>query len=171
MYFVWCFRKEENLMRSRFVRFLVVGFVTGIALLSLSLGVLIQKGDVKAVPPAHADGSIDPVGQWNLTVTFTATGAQQPSTLKFGKNGSLVNYTPGPGTGTWWMTSSNQFQYTFTEKILDNQGNQIAYVYVQQQATLSADGTTYTASGQGTVYAMDGTVLAVNQTTTQATAS
>ena len=156
-------------MRSRFVRFLVVGFVTGIALLSLSLGVLIQKGDVKAVPPAHADGSIDPVGQWNLTVTFTATGAQQPSTLKFGKNGSLVNYTPGPGTGTWWMTSSNQFQYTFTEKILDNQGNQIAYVYVQQQATLSADGTTYTASGQGTVHAMDGTVLAVNQTTTQAT--
>ena len=95
--------------------------------------------------------------------------SSEPSTLKFNNNGKLVNYTPGPGTGTWWMTSSKQFQYTFTEKILDSQGNQIAYVYVQQQATLSADGTTYTASGQGTVHAMDGTVLAVNQTTTQAT--
>ncbi len=156
-------------MRSRFVRFLMVGFVTGIALLSLSLGVLVQKGDVKAVPPAHAAGSINPVGKWNLIVTFTATGAQQPSTLKFDHDGGLVNYTPGPGTGTWWMTSSNQFQYTFTEQILDNLGNQIAYVYVEQQATLSADKTTYTASGQGTVHAMDGTVLAVNQTTTQAT--
>ncbi len=156
-------------MRSRFVRFLVVDFVTGIVLLSLSLGVPVHKGDLKPLLPAHAAGSINPVGQWNLTVAFTATGAQQPSTLKFGKGGRLINYTPGPGTGTWWMTSSNQFQYTFTEKILDHQGNQIAYVYVQQQATLSADGTTYTATGQGTVHAMDGTVLAVNQTTTQAT--
>ncbi len=77
--------------------------------------------------------------------------------------------TPGPGTGTWSMTSSNQFQYTFTEEILDSQGTPICYVDVQQQATLSADGSTYTAFGQGMVYAMDGSALAVNPTTTQAT--
>jgi hypothetical protein len=65
------------------------------------------------------------------------------------------------------MISSNQFQYQFVEQIFDSQGNQIGYVDVQQ-ATLSADGTIYTASGQGTVHAMDGTILAVNQTKTQA---
>lgn len=159
-------------MRSRFVRFLVVGFVTGIALLSLSLGALVHQGDVKPISRAYADSPLNPNGQWNLIVTFMDTGAQSPSTFKLNGGptwGILVNYTPGPGMGIWRMTSSNQFQYIFIEKILDNQGNQIAYVDVQQKATLSADGNTYTASGQGTVYAMDGTLLAVNQTTTQAT--
>src|SRR5438270_3900928 len=84
-------------------------------------------------------------------------GSQSPSSLRFTPGGTVINYTPGPGTGTWSMISSNQFQYQFEEQIFDSQGNQIGYVDVQQ-ATLSADGTIYTASGQGTVHAMDGTI-------------
>jgi len=155
-------------MRSRFVRFLAFSLVTGIALLGIGVGAVVHQGGTQLISQAHAESGPSPVGRWNLTVTFP-DGSQSPSTLRFDRDGTLINYTPGPGTGTWSMTSSNQFQYQFREQIYDKLGNQVAYVYVQQQATLSADGTTYTAFGQGTVHAMDGSALAVNQTTTLAT--
>jgi hypothetical protein len=161
-------RKEGSLMRSRLVRFLAFSLVTGIALLGIGFGVVGHQGSTQTISQVHAKKALGPVGPWNLTVTFP-DGSQSPSSLRLNPDGTLVNYTPGPGTGTWSMTSSNQFQYQFEEQIDDNQGNEVAYVDVQQQATLSADGTTYTAFGQGTVHAMDGSVQAVNQTTTQAT--
>ena len=154
-------------MRSRLVRLLAFSLVTGIALLGMGFGVVVHPGSPPPLSQAHAKNS-PPVGRWNLTVTFP-DGSQSPSSLKFNQDGTMVNYTPGPGTGTWSMTSSNQFQYQFEEQIDNNLGVQTGYVDVQQQATLSADGTTYTAFGPGTVYAMNGSVLAVNQTTTQAT--
>ena len=155
-------------MRSRLVRFLAFSLVTGIALLGVGFGVVVHQGGTASISQAHAKSFPSPVGRWNLTVTFP-DGSQSPSSLRFTPGGTVINYTPGPGTGTWSMISSNQFQYQFVEQIFDSQGNQIGYVDVQQQATLSADGTIYTASGQGTVHAMDGTILAVNQTKTQAT--
>ena len=155
-------------MRSRLVRFLAFSLVTGIALVGVGFGVVVHQGSTASISQAHAKSSLSPVGRWNLTVTFP-DGSQSPSSLRFTRDGTVINYTPGPGIGTWSMISSNQFQYQFVEQIFDSQGNQIGYVDVQQQATLSANGNTYTASGQGTVHAMDGTVLAINQTTTQAT--
>ncbi len=154
-------------MRSRLVRLLAFSLVTGIALFGIGFGVVVHQGSTQPISQAHAKNSAQ-VGQWNLTVTFP-DGSQSPSSLRFNPDETTINYTPGPGTGTWSMTSSNQFQYQFEEQIYNNQGIQICYVDVQQQATLSADGTSYTAFGQGTVYAMDGTILAVNQTTTVAT--
>ena len=154
-------------MRSRLVRFLAFSLVTGIALVGVGFGVVVHQGSTQHISQAHAKSPLSPIGPWNLIVTFP-DGSQSPSTLRFYQDGTMINYTPGPGTGTWSMTSSNQFQYQFVEQIFDSQGNQIGYVDVQQQATLSADGTIYTASGQGTVHAMGGTVLAVNQTKTQA---
>ena len=155
-------------MRSRLVRLLAFSLVTGIALLGLGFVVVVHPGSTPHTPRADAKDPLSPVGSWNLIVTFP-DGSQNPSTMKFYQGGTLTVFTPGPGTGTWSMTSSNQFQYTFTEEILHSQGIQTGYVDVQQQATLSADGKTYTASGSGTVYAMNGTLLAVNQTTTVAT--
>jgi hypothetical protein len=154
-------------MRSRLVRLLAFSLVTGIALVGVGFGVAVHQGRTASISQAHAKSSLSPVGRWNLTVTFP-DGSQSPSSLRFTPDGTVINYTPGPGIGTWSMTSSNQFQYQFVEQIFDSQGNQIGYVDVQQQATLSANGNTYTASGQGTVHAMDGTILAVNQTKTQA---
>jgi hypothetical protein len=154
-------------MRSHLVRFLAFSLVTGIALVGVGFGVAVHQGRTASISQAHAKSSLSPVGRWNLTVTFP-DGSQSPSSLRFTPDGTVINYTPGPGIGTWSMTSSNQFQYQFVEQIFDSQGNQIGYVDVQQQATLSANGNTYTASGQGTVHAMDGTILAVNQTKTQA---
>ena len=156
-------------MRSRLVRFLAFSLVTGVALLGIGFGVVVHQGRTAPISQAHAaKDPVNPIGAWNLIVTFP-DGSQSPSTLRFYQDGTMVNYTPGPGTGTWSMTSSNQFQYQFVEQIYNNLGVQTGYVDVQQQATLSANGNTYTASGQGTVHAMDGTVLAVNQTTTLAT--
>ena len=155
-------------MRSRLVRLLAFSLVTGIALLGIGFGVVVHQESTQPLSQAHAKSPLSPIGPWNLIVTFP-DGSQSPSSLRFYQGGTMVNYTPGPGTGTWSMTSSNQFQYQFVEQIDNTLGVQTAYVNVQQQATLSADGSTYTASGSGTVHAMDGTVLAVNQTTTQAT--
>ena len=156
-------------MRSRLVRFLVFSLVTGVALLGIGFGVVVHQGSTQPISQAHAaKDPLSPIGAWNLIVTFP-DGSQSPSSLKFYKDGTMINYTPGPGTGTWTMTSSNQFQYQFEEQIDNTLGIQTAYVDVQQLATLSANGNTYTASGQGTVHAMDGTLLAINQTTTQAT--
>ena len=154
-------------MRSRLVRFLAFSTVTGLALLGIGVGAVVHQGSTQPISQAHAKNA-PPIGRWNLTVTFP-DGSQSPSTLRFNPDGTMINYTPGPGAGTWSMTDSDQFQYQFEEQIYDNLGIQVAYVDVQQQATLSADGTTYTAFGQGTVYAMDNSVLAVNQTTTLAT--
>jgi len=155
-------------MCSRLVRFLAFSLVTGIALVCVGFGVVVHQGGTASISQAHAKSSLSPVGRWNLTVTFP-DGSQSPSSLRFTPGGTVINYTPGPGTGTWSMTSSNQFQYQFQEQIDNNLGVQTGYVVVQQQATLSANGNTYTASGQGTVHALDGTVLAVNLTTTVAT--
>ena len=154
-------------MRSRLVRLLAFSLVTGVALLGIGFGVVVHQGSTQPISLAHAKSSLNPIGPWNLIVTFP-DGSQSPSSLRFRSDGTMVNYTPGPGTGTWSMTSSNQFQYQFEEQIDNNLGVQTGYVDVQQQATLSANGNTYTASGQGTVHAMDGTVLAVNPTKTQA---
>ena len=155
-------------MRSRFIPLLVFSFVTGTAILGISFGVVVHQGRIQPLSQADAQSSLNPIGPWNLIVTFP-DGSQSSSTMRYYQNGTLTVYTPGPGTGTWSMTSSNQFQYTFTEKILDSQGNQTGYVDVQQQATLSNNGKTYTAFGTGTVYSMNGSVQAVNHTTTQAT--
>ena len=142
--------------------------MTGVALLGIGFGVVVHQGSTQYISQAHAvKDPLSPIGAWNLIVTFP-DGSQSPSSLRFTPDGTVINYTPGPGIGTWSMISSNQFQYQFVEQIFDSQGNQIGYVDVQQQATLSANGNTYTASGQGTVHAMDGTVLAVNPTKTQA---
>jgi len=129
---------------------------------------VVHQGGTQPLAQAHAFSSLSPVGRWNLTVTFP-DGSQSPSSLRFTPDGTVINYTPGPGTGIWSMISSNQFQYSFIEEIDDSEGNEICYVDVQQQATLSTDGSIYTASGQGTVHAMDGMLLGVNPTTTQAT--
>ena len=155
-------------MRSRLVRFLAFSLVTGVALLGIGFGVVVHQGSTQHISHVHAKSPLSPIGPWNLIVTFP-DGSQSPSSLRFNKDGTMINYTPGPGTGTWSMISSNQFQYQFEEQIYNNLGVQTGYVDVQQQATLSANGNTYTASGQGTVHAMDGTVLAINQTTTLAT--
>ena len=155
-------------MRSRLVRFLAFSLVTGIALVGVGFGVVVHQGSTQHISQVHAKAPLSPIGPWNLIVTFP-DGSQSPSSLRFRSDGTMVNYTPGPGTGTWSMTSSNQFQYQFEEQIDNNLGVQTGYVDVQQQATFSANGNTYTASGLGTVHAMDGTVLAVNLTTTLAT--
>lgn len=154
-------------MRLHPVRLLALGLVTGIALLGIAFGAVVHQGSRPPLSQAYAKNP-PPVGRWNLIVTFP-DGSQSLSSLRFNPDGTMTNYTPGPGTGTWWMTGSNQFQYQFEEQILDNQGNQTGYVDVQQQGTLAASGTTYTAFGSGTVHAMNRSILALNQTTTVAT--
>src|SRR5947209_4099496 len=123
-------------MRSRLVRSLAFSIVTGTALLGVSFSMVVNQGSRPPLSQAYAKNP-PPVGPWNLMVTFP-DGSQSLSTLRFNPDGTLINYTPGHGTGTWSMTGSNQFSYQFEEQILDNQGKQIAYVDVQQQAALSA---------------------------------
>src|SRR5438105_13729918 len=90
--------KKGSLMRSRLVRFLAFSLATGTALLGIGFGAVVHQGSTQHISQAHAKSPLGPVGLWNLTVTFP-DGSQSPSTLKFHPNGTLTNYTPGPGTG------------------------------------------------------------------------
>jgi hypothetical protein len=130
-----------SLTRSWTVRSLVIG---GVALAAVAASIFgVQAFRVSTLSKAHADSALNPTGPWNLTVTFAGTDQQSPSTLAFYDGGWMVNYTPYQGTGTWSMTGDNQFTYSFDEQLLDNNGNKTGTVHVEQQATLSDDGTTY----------------------------
>jgi len=145
-------------MRSLSLRYLVICTIGIVALLSISLGVQSLAGLTKHTPKAHAASAPSPIGKWHLVVTFTSTGEQQESDIEFNSytgnsaslyTGPLTNYTPFYGTGQWYVTGSNQFSYQFTETIYGYNGTLVGHVQVTQNGTLSSDGNTYDAQGQG----------------------
>jgi len=77
--------------------------------------------------------------------------------------------TPGPGTGTWQSSGPTTVTYDFTQLInYDASGKFTHYVIARQQGNISADGASFTASGESSVYEADGTCIITHHTTTQA---
>jgi hypothetical protein len=140
--------------------------------LLLAAAVLFTVGGSSQVSAAsHAPATQDPsvAGKWNLKVTFP-DGHTEPSQVIFGEDGVFVNLTPAPGGGRWFSTGGRSFRDLFAETIVNASGVYTALVEVEQKGTLSEDGKSFTASGNGYVYdPSTGKLLAVNHTTTVAT--
>ena len=106
-------------------------------------------------------------GTWDLTVSFP-DGHSEQSQVVFNRNGVVINVTPFPGKGEWRTKEKTAFSYSFVEPITPH-GQFQAVVEVRQNARLSIDCNSYTASGTGTVYDAQGNRITQMHTTTVAT--
>lgn len=163
-------------MRSSLFRLLAFCIVLGVALVGFSVPMF--RGFIShttGVHEAHASGMPTPAGKWNLLVTFTNTGGQEPSIMEFSASayspyfGRVVSDSPYTGTGFWYMTDSQHFSYDLLEKIYDPSGTLVGYVWVQQSATLSPNDTIYDSQGAGIFIPRNGPHSPPNPTSTHAT--
>ena len=105
---------------------------------------------------------VTPVGKWELQVRFASGEIEtQEITIMPGEQSTT--------DGAVMSTGLNTFIYHLVEKLHDQNRKTVGFVYVEQSATLSADGKSFTAAGTGTAYGLDKKQLMVAYTTTQAT--
>jgi hypothetical protein len=112
------------------------------------------------------------IGTWQLTVTFhdgPLQGQAEVSRVFFAPDRTCLILLPHPGAGTWQSDDAGAISFSFTELLnYRADGTCTGYVTVTARGGgLSHDGTSFTASGQGEVYGVDGTHLATNMTTAQ----
>src|SRR5262249_51562711 len=88
----------------------------------------------------------------------------------FASDHTFLILLPFPGAGTWQSDASDAISFSFTELLnYRADGTCTGYVIVTGRGSLSQDGTSFTASGQGVVYSADGAYLAMNKTIAQGT--
>ena len=113
------------------------------------------------------------IGTWQWTVTFQEGPLQwqvETNRVIFARDHTFLILLPFPGAGTWQTDASDAISFSFTELLnYRADGTCSGYVLVTGQGSLSQDGTSFTASGQGAVHSADGTYLAMNKTTAQGT--
>jgi hypothetical protein len=109
------------------------------------------------------------IGTWQWRVSFHEGPLQGQSEIKrvvFAPDHTFLILLPFPGTGTWQSDASDAISFSFTELLnYRADGTCTGYVMVTGQGSLSQDGTSFSASGQGVVYSADGAHLATNKTT------
>jgi hypothetical protein len=124
------------------------------------------------MPPTR-ETQANPIGTWQWTVTFhegTLQGQLEINRVVFSPDHTFLILLPFPGAGTWQTDASDAISFSFTELLnYRADGTCTGYVIVTGRGSLSQDGTSFTASGQGAVYSTDGTQLATNKTTAQGT--
>jgi hypothetical protein len=112
------------------------------------------------------------IGAWQMTITFhegPLQGQVERNRVIFAPNHTFLILLPFPGAGTWQSDVSDAIHFSFTELLnYRADGTCTGYVIVTARGSLSKDGTSFMASGQGVVYSTDGTHLATNKTTAQA---
>jgi hypothetical protein len=113
------------------------------------------------------------IGVWQLSVTFAdgpLQGQVEISRLFFAPDHTCLILLPYPGAGTWQAERSGAFSFNFTELLeYRAEGTYAGYAIVTGESeSLSLDGASFTASGQGEVYSANGIHLATNTTTAQA---
>lgn len=114
------------------------------------------------------------IGTWQWTVTFhegPLQGQLERNRVIFASDHTFLILLPNPGAGTWQTDASDGISsFSFTELLnYRADGTCTGYVIVTGRGSLSQDGTSFTASGQGVVYSADGIYLATNKTTAQGT--
>ena len=124
------------------------------------------------VPPA-TEAQTQLIGTWQWTVSFhegPLQGQIEKNRVVFAPDRTFLILLPFPGAGTWQIDASDAISFSFTELLnYHADGTCTGYVIVTGRGSLSQDGTSFTASGQGVVYRADGTYLATNKTTAQGT--
>ena len=123
--------------------------------------------------PLTAETQAKLIGTWQVTVTYhegPLQGQSEMSRVIFAPDHTFLILLPFPGAGTWQSDASEAISFSFTELLTYRaEGTCTGYVMVTGRGSLSQDGTSFTASGQGVVYSADGTYLATNKTTAQGT--
>ncbi len=113
------------------------------------------------------------IGIWQWTVTFhegPLQGQVEKNRVIFTPDHTFLILLPFPGAGTWQSDVSDDISFSFTELLnYRTDGTCTSYIIVTGRGSLSQDGTSFTASGQGVVYSAEGTYLATNKTTAQGT--
>ena len=120
------------------------------------LGLTAQSAHATGV---HEDSPSDPrlVGTWNLTVRFPS-GLENPTLIAFSSVGSLVEtnaLTRSTGLGSW-RKHREGFSYRFWEQLFDANDQLTNLVRVDHTVAIAREGTSYTGSGIGYVYDLDG---------------
>jgi hypothetical protein len=123
--------------------------------------------------PLTAETEAKLIGAWQMTVTFhegPLEGQVERNRVIFAPDHTFLILLPFPGAGTWRSDVSGAISISFTELLnYRADGTCSGYVLVTAQGSLSQDGTSFVASGQGVVYSTDGTHQQTNKTTAQAT--
>ena len=123
--------------------------------------------------PLTAETEAKLIGAWQMTVTFhegPLQGQVERNRVIFAPDHTFLILLPFPGAGTWQSDGSDAIFISFTELLeYRADGTCSGYVKVTAQGSVSQDGTSFTASGQGLVYSADGIHLQTNKTTAQAT--
>jgi hypothetical protein len=123
--------------------------------------------------PTTIETQAKPIGTWQWTVTFHAgplQGQLEINRVVFAPDHTFLILLPFPGAGTWQYDATHAISFSFTELLnYRSDGTCAGYVIVTGRGSLSQDGTSFTASGQGAVYSTNGTHLATNKTTAQGT--
>jgi hypothetical protein len=123
--------------------------------------------------PLTAETEAKLIGAWQMMVTFhegPLQGQVERNRVIFAPDHTFLILLPFPGAGTWQSDVSDAISVSFTELLnYRADGTCTGYVLVTAQGSLSRDGTSFEASGQGVVYSTDGTHLQTNKTTAQAT--
>ncbi len=139
-----------------------------------------------ASQPALSAVSDQPaLGMWQLTVTFLdgpQAGQTETTVASLGhnqviasSNTSLLNQgcnTSSPlltGWGQWCAIGSHRFLYSFHQVALSPTNTLLFLIQVSAHASLSADGLSFEAQGEGTAYSPEGLLLGTVHSHVQAT--
>ena len=131
-----------------------------------------NKTPTDKIPPT-TETQAKLIGTWQWTVTFhegPLQGQVEINRVFLAPDHTFLILLPFPGAGTWQSDVSDALSFSFTELLnYRADGTSTGYVMVTGRGSLSQDGTSFTAAGQGAVYSADGTYLATNTTTAQGT--
>lgn len=138
---------------------------TGRGTLFRSFAALLAALTIALLAAAPAVAATDhPInGKWLATVYRSDGEVERDLPFKFNTDGTLdmVNMEGERCHGTWRRTGVSEYTFDFTQPIRDDQGNQIGYIEVHQDAVVTS-ARTFTSQGWGKGYLMDGTLIAQN---------
>lgn len=123
--------------------------------------------------PVPATLSTTIQGRWQVSVTFVdgpQAGQSDVAKVYIGQNNVFASLSTSEpllaGWGLWAITGAQSFWYGFHEVALSPTNEMLFLVHVSAQARLTS-GSSFTASGEGKVYSLDGTYLGLAHTEVQ----
>jgi hypothetical protein len=131
--------------------------------LSAASGLILPAGALAKKTAAQTKSPL--AGAWMATVTFATnapTSGAETALQGFGSDGLLSEYASADrttGYGVWKATGARSFKYTFRELLFNTDNALEGFVVVKQAGTVSANGLSYTSTGEGQVFSLTGAPL------------
>lgn len=160
-----------NLSSSLYTKLDELTLITSIGTLAAFPTLSMAGESYASIPSRGRTKQKGAVGSWSFIISF-ANGSQDRSLGAFTSDGITIvtnERTKSTGFGVWESTGSNTFTYKFREPIYEPNGNLAGEVYVVQDAILNEIIDEFNSTGKGTVYDLNCKIIAVENTTAQAT--